>query len=470
MKKLLLFFSCLAILPFCSNAEIRLPKLLASGMVLQQNTKVKLWGWASPGEKITITTSWDNSTVKLEATGNADWQTLVKTPKAGGPYTIAINGKNKILLDDVLIGEVWLCGGQSNMEYSYNTGIASIKDEFALAQKLKNLRLFKVTKATAKYPQDDCLGSWTGCDSIALKAFSAVGYYFGKKLNADLNVPIGLISSNWGGTPAEVWTPDSLIKNSPELLVANKQPETPWWPVKPGLAYNAMIWPLINYQIAGAIWYQGESNRGFSATYPQLMETMLKAWRNNWNNEFPFYYVQIAPFKSPNTFDVTLQQEAQQKFLGRANKVGMVVISDLVDDVSNIHPKNKADVGLRLANLAMGDYYGAAIKHFKSPVYKTSVVKKDKMLITFNNAKDGLQIHGKQANQLFVAGADQIFYPARAKINGNQLLVWSEKVKKPIAARYQFSNTAIGNIFTKGCLPVAPFRTDSWPVEIKKID
>jgi len=314
MKKYFLLLFVIS-LSFTLRANIRLPHILGNGMVLQQKASAKLLNDTSPTEKIKITTSWNNNNIETLADGNAGWKIDIQTPPAGGPYTITLQGENKIVLENIWIGEVWVCSGQSNMEWDYNRGIKSIKEEFDQLSKL-NIRLFNVPKTTSKMPQDDLNGSWTVCDSNTLKMFSAVGYYFSKQLNKDLNIPIGLIGSNWGGTPAEVWTPGTLVENNKVLKeAATKNKPTDWWPVTPGYAYNAMIAPVVNYNIAGVIWYQGESNREAPESYTELMETLIGAWRKAWNNDFPFYYVQIAPYKYDKYNVGALVREAQTKNL-----------------------------------------------------------------------------------------------------------------------------------------------------------
>lgn len=450
------------------RANIRLPNILANNMVLQQQSSAQLWGWSKPGEKVKITTSWDNKTAEVTADGNAKWQTSVPTPKAGGPYTIVFEGENKIVLENVFIGEVWVCSGQSNMEWNYYNGISSIKDEFSQLDKL-NIKLFQVTKATSKTAQDNNEGNWLVCDSNTLKNFSAVAYYFGKVLNKELNVPIGLISSNWGGTPAEVWTPAELVESNNILKDAAAQKKTSsWWPITPGYAYNAMIAPFLNFNIAGAIWYQGESNVETSASYTQLMDTMIGSWRKSWRKNFPFYYVQIAPNRYFNHNVGALLREAQAKNLMTEN-TGMVVISDLVNDTLNIHPTNKKDVGLRLANYALSETYGLTQGNYKSPMLNSFAVRKNQIVIDFDHAESGLIIKGNEAKEIVIAGADKVFYPATVTIKGNQMTVSNKQVKNPVAVRYQFSNTGIGNLFNKEGLPVAPFRTDAWSVDTSKI-
>lgn len=457
MKKCLLPVFLL-VLCAASYADVRLPAVLASNMVLQQQSNVKLWGWCSPNEKIVITTSWNNKTDTVRGTNNANWQVTVKTPAAGGPYSITFKGNNTITLENVLIGEVWVCSGQSNMEWSYRQKLQDIVDELPACAN-NNIRFFYIPKTTATHPQDDCTANWTACDSNTLKSFSAVGYFFGKKLQKELNVPIGLINSNWGGTPAEVWTPEEIVSSDAELKHAAAQLKAAGgWPITPGYTYNAMIAPITNFAIAGSIWYQGESNVTTAASYGKLFTAMIDSWRKAWNISFPFYYVQIAPFKYGNNLDGALLREQQTKSMVHPN-TGMVVVSDLVADTGNIHPTNKHDVGARLANWALHDTYKKEGIAYRSPMYTNMEVKKDKVYLSFDNA---IAIKGKTVTELYVAGSDKQFYPAEAKLEKDKLVVWSKLVKEPVAIRYQFTNTGIGNLFSKEGLPVVPFRTDSW--------
>lgn len=444
-----------------SFADIRLPAVLNNHMVLQQQSTVKLWGWADPGDKVFVTTSWDHKTDSVKTTRDAKWQINIQTPSAGGPYSIVFKSGNSIELSDVMIGEVWVCSGQSNMEMNEQWGLPDAKAELATCYN-NNIRFFYVPKTTAKYPQEDCKASWAICDSNTMKAFSAAGYFFGKKLNKELNVPIGLINANWGGTPAEVWTPADLVNDDTALKAASaKHWVSPGWPYLPGYTFNGMIAPLTDFSIAGAIWYQGESNVGTAGTYSKLFTGMIGAWRKAWNKDFPFYYVQIAPYKYNDKNAGALLQEAQTQSMHYPN-VGMVVITDLVDDTSNIHPKNKHDVGYRLANWALAETYHKEGITYKSPLYKSMNTEKGKAIIIFDNAPAGLVAKDKNITELYIAGEDKIFYPAEAKIEKNVLIAWNKKVNNPVAVRYAFGNTAIGNLFNKEGLPVTPFRTDNW--------
>ena len=439
---------------------LRLPAVISSNMVLHQKSSVKLWGWGDPGEKILIHRSWDDKTDSTIVHENTKWELTINTPAAGGPFTITIKGHNTIVLENILIGEVWVCSGQSNMAYTYDWGLPQMKEDLPAAFN-PNIRFFNVPETASDAPQEDSKAQWTICDSNTIKSFSAVGYYFGRKLHQDLNVPIGLISASWGGTPAETWTPAELVDNDPVLKqAATKQTYSKGWPIKPGLAYNGMIAPLINYDIAGTIWYQGESNVGMANTYHQLFSTMIGAWRKNWNKEFPFYYVQLAPYSYGDNYFAALLREAQTKTLSLP-KTGMVVISDLADTL-DLHPKNKKEVGIRLAKFALADTYGKNEPGAKSPLFTSMEIQKDKLVLSFEHAEGGFVTKGNIPLGWFVAGQDRKFYPASIQISNEQIIVSNKNVKEPVAVRYAFSNTAVGNMFTKHGLPLAPFRTDDW--------
>ncbi|PVD50686.1 sialate O-acetylesterase [Terrimonas sp.] len=463
------FFFLTLFIAVNSFAQVRLPAIFSDNMVLQREADVTVWGWSSPGEKIFISNTWNNNVDSVQATGFAKWNIKIKTPAAGGPYTLTIKGSNTITLQNVMIGEVWVCSGQSNMEWSSVNGLPEMDAELPNSTN-PNIRLFHLPKTTAIYPQDNNAGTWKNCDPASLKNFSAVAYFFGKKLQKELNIPIGLINTSWGGTPAEVWTPADAVNNDNELkAAAAKQGINNWWPTVSGATYNAMIYPITSFNIAGAIWYQGESNTGTASSYKKLMTTMIDSWRKAWNKDFPFYYVQIAPFKYGNKNIAALLREAQTQTLSHP-KTGMVVITDLVENVKDIHPRQKIGVGERLAAWALADTYNKQGISYKSPVYKNMEVNKNKITVYFNNAADGLILKGadKKATEFYIAGEDKNFLPADVKIEGDHVILSNKQIKNPVAARFSFSNTAIGNIFNKAGLPVDPFRTDNWDVDTGK--
>ncbi|MBL7697451.1 MAG: sialate O-acetylesterase [Chitinophagaceae bacterium] len=444
-----------------ANAQLRLPAVLSSGMVLQQKDSVTLWGWTYPGAKVSVTTGWNNATTTTNATNGAIWSMKVLTPSAGGPYDITIESGETIRLNDVLIGEVWVCSGQSNMEWSYNAGEKDLRNEMD-AVKNPNIRFFHVPKTTSAYPQDDVRAKWTPCDSNTVKNFTAVGYFFGKRLNDSLKVPVGLINSSWGGTPAEVWTPAERIENDSELLAASDKlnKTSTGWPWLQGCTYNAMIAPLSNFRIAGAIWYQGESNVRSNSTYEKLLTTMIDSWRKTFKKNIPFYYVQIAPYDYGDSSNINgaLLQEAQTKAMTYPN-VGMVVITDLIDSVTNIHPSRKKEVGNRLANWALAQTYNHTGLAYKSPLFEGAGKKSGKVEISFQEVPTGFKLKGKNVEGFTISDPFGQWYPASAKIEGKKIIVWNRKVKDPVEVRYAFSNTLIGNVFSSEGLPLTPFRT-----------
>ncbi|CAN5790379.1 sialate O-acetylesterase [soil metagenome] len=460
---------CLIVITFfvasVAFSQLRLPAVIAPGMVLQQNDSVTIWGWGYNGQKVTITGSWNNEAATTTITNLGKWTTKIKTPLAGGPYVLTISSGGAIIaLDDVLVGEVWLCSGQSNMEWGYANGDRFIKAELPTCYN-KNIRFFQVPRTASDYPQDDLKAQWLVCDSNSLKNFSAVGYYFGKKLQQDLNVPVGLINASWGGTPAETWTPaDNIYDNEVLKTAAAKLKEVPWGPVKPGLNYNGMIAPITQFSIAGALWYQGEANVGSDGTYATLLTTMIDAWRNKWQKDFPFYYVQIAPFNYGNNFNGALLQEQQTKVLNH-DKTGMVVITDQIDSVTNIHPSDKREVGKRLANLALGDTYKKDIPEYRSPLFKSITTNKNKLVLSFSNAPTGLIYTGKKITGFYISGDQKDWLPADAKLDNDKITVWNQSIRNPVYVRYGFSNTLIGNVFNKEGLPMVPFRTDEGQVK-----
>lgn len=463
MKKIVFLF--VAFIGFNAvEAEIRLPAIIGTHMVLQQNSMVNMWGGCEPGEKIKITTNWDTTTYNTVGTYWAKWSLPLKTPARGGPYTITIQGSNRIVLEDVLIGEVWACSGQSNMEMSYNWGKPNKFDKDVTSATNTNIRFFNIPKQTALYPQEDVKARWVVCTPDEMKKFSLVGYFFGQKLQQDLKSPVGLINASWGGTPAEAWTPKELVEQDFALTKAASTLKALYsWPVTPGAAYNAMIYPLINYNITGVIWYQGESNTGTADTYQSLFTTMIGAWRKVWEKEFPFYFVQIAPYTYGNNNIGALLREAQTKTLSYP-KTGMVVTSDLVDNIKDIHPRMKKEVGLRLANLALADTYKKRIAGYNSPIYKNMKIEKDKIRVYFDHAEDGLVTKGGTPTDFYIAGEDKNFEPAQAMIEGNAVVVWSNTIKSPVAVRFGFNNIAMPNLYSTSGLPVNLFRTDDWPV------
>ncbi len=468
MTRLVAYITCLTaflLLSISLSANIRLPAVIGSHMVLQQKSEVIIWGWCDVSEDVKLKASWDTTTYLTTGSTSAKWEIKIKTPVAGGPYQVTIYGNNKIMLDDILIGEVWICSGQSNMEMSMEWGLP-YKDEAANATD-KNIRFFNIPRTTADYPQDDVRAGWVVCNPDDMKKFSAAAYFFGKSLRQNLDVPVGLIEAAWGGSPAEAWTPaDAINSNSVVKEAAAKLSPVPWGPVTVASIYNAMIYPVTKYSIAGALWYQGEANVGAASTYSDLLSTLISAWRKSWKKDFPFYYVQIAPYAGygDNSSSAFLR-EAQTKTLATP-KTGMVVITDLVDNIDDIHPKMKKEVGNRLANYALAETYGKKDIVYKTPLYKGMRIEKNKISLYFDNGDKGLMSKGDSLTEFFIAGSDKNFIPANAKIERNAVVVSSKSVKDPVAVRFAFRNGATPNLFSKEGLPVNPFRTDNWDVQV----
>jgi sialate O-acetylesterase len=462
MKRILLILPVLLAFNSALFAKVILPSVFADNMVLQQNSTVAIWGWSDPAETVKIVAGWnEKDTIKVKASNSSKWSTTIKTIGAGGPYSIRILGSSKIELKNVMLGEVWICSGQSNMEWSVNHKIINGEEDAAKASN-PNIRIFHVQKIGAEYPQETCNATWAVCSPETMRATSAVGYFFARELQQKLNVPVGIIVSAWGGTPAEVWIEKSRIESNPTLNAHKYNEKFDWWPGTPGTLYNSMIAPFVPYGIAGAIWYQGESNCGNYQIYAQLMKTLIENWRADFKKDFPFYLVQIAPYTYGDKGTSEYLREQQELITKTVPNTGMVVISDLVDNIKDIHPRNKVDVGKRLANYALAETYKQNIGAYKSPAYQSMQVEKDKIRLSFSNVITGLKSTGKIPMQFLIAGDDQKFVPATAKIEGSTIVLSSKLVKVPVAARFCFDDTSMPDVFSAEGLPLAPFRTDKW--------
>jgi len=458
-----------------AQADVKLLSLFGDHMVLQQGQSNLIWGTADAGEKVSISldinyngaiSSFKNyKTVTADKNGN--WKTYLPKSNASQKLTITVQGKNKITLKDVLVGEVWVCSGQSNMAFRLiqaNNSKVEIKNS-----NHPKIRLFLVARKRSNKPLNDVKASWNLCTPKTSPGFSAVAYFFGRHLQKKLNVPIGLIATSWGGTPAEHWTPKSQFQKNPKLLVTTDNPRSKNVMKGRSSLFNGMIAPLTNYGIKGAIWYQGESNVPRAEHYHKLFAGMIKGWRNEWNQgDFPFLFVQIAPYNysgngknKDRAFGCAMVQEAQTQTLSLKN-TGMAVIWD-IGNLSNIHPKNKQDVGKRLGLAAQAIAYGENVVH-SGPTYRSMRVDGNKAIVQFTSIAGGLTMKGKTLTEFQVAGKDRVFHPAHAEIVDNRVVVISEQVKKPVAVRFAYHDLPKPNLFNKAGLPATPFRTDSWPV------
>lgn len=466
MKKNKFSFTVILIL-FAGSlfAQVHLPSFFSDNMVLQRNTEVRIWGWANKWSQVSIIPSWSNDTIKVKATGHARWDAKLRTPEAGGPYEIVVyNPISRSILKNVLIGEVWLCSGQSNMEWNSTNKLKEMIDELPNTLN-SNIRLLHVSNSTSLGAQNNIFDSWTECNPETVKQFSAIGYFIAKKLNKELNVPIGIINSSWGGTFAELWTPANVIVNDPELLLGlDNYKKSSSKPHEPGSLWNSMISPFVGYNIAGVYWYQGESNINSWNNYGKLLTGLINGWRSAWEYEFPFYYVQIGPYdykSKPEEQKGALLREQQLKGLS-IPKTGMVVITDLVSNVKNIHPAKKREVASRLSDLALVEIYNREKKDYKSPVYKNHKIEGSNIIVEFDYSEGELKVEGARITDLFIADDSQKFIQADFKISNNKLIVFNKSVKNPVAVRFGFNDISMPNLFNSKGLPVSPFRTDDW--------
>jgi sialate O-acetylesterase len=477
-KSIFLLFIAFTLNSATIFADVRLPKILSSHMVLQRNAEVAIWGWADPSEKIAINASWLDSETNVTASAKGEWKVTLKTIDAGKAQTLTITGKNTVNLNDILFGEVWIASGQSNMEMplikasNAYTGINNSEKEVANAN-YPEIRLFQAGNFSSKEPLDDvepgivmygvpeAKCEWQACSPESIPTFSSTAYFFARELYSKLNVPIGIIDSSWGGTSAETWTPRSGLKKlgmEKELAQAAKLPQQADKKI-PTRLYNGMIHPLRNFKIGGAIWYQGEGNAGRADQYRQLFSTMISEWRREFGYKFPFYFAQIAPYGKYNDNSAFLR-EAQLHTLSLP-RTGMVVTMD-IGNLDDIHPKNKQEVGRRLALWALAKDYDRDTA-FSGPIFSSYAIKKDKAYLRFDYARKGLSTNdGISPSHFEIAGEDRVFHPAIAVIKRKQIVVTSENVSKPLAVRYAFTSDAQPNLMNKEGLPASSFRTDEW--------
>jgi sialate O-acetylesterase len=505
----------LAALALPSVAAIRLPAVFGNHMVIQRDKPVVVWGWAGPKEEITVRLAGREARAVAGADGR--WRVdLPAVQSGGGPLEMAISGAQSapLVLKDILAGEVWLCSGQSNMEW-WLASTFSPGPELLRADR-PDIRLFNVPKKTSAVPLSDVAAQWTLCTPKTAASFSAVAYYFGLELQTRLGAPVGLIESAWGGTDIEPWTPPAGFAAVPEtkpLLDAALKKEAayrvdlakilPAWegwvsearkaltgtaavparpiepddpfasPQTPTTLYNGMIHPLVPFAIRGAIWYQGENNRNDGLFYEKKMEALIRGWRTVWQEgDFPFYYVQIAPYyyaynreapdgDVPDFQRLPLLWEAQTNAL-RVPATGMAVITDITE-LMDIHPRNKKDVGQRLALWARAKVYGETNLVFSGPLYKAMAVEGDHVRVSFDYVGGGLMTaDGAPLKWFEIAGDDHIFYKALAEIDGPTVVVRSPRVPAPKAVRFGWQQMAVPNLFNKEGLPAGPFRTDRW--------
>ncbi len=452
------------------SAKVKLPSVLGNNMVLQQQTNVKLWGEALPSAKVAICTSWNHKTYNVRSDSAGKWLANIQTPVAGGPYLITISDGEKLILKNILIGEVWFCSGQSNMEMPVKgfdkQPVDGSNDVIAKAKPEIPIRMFTVKRNSSKTLLSDCQGSWEENNSMAVANTSATAYFFGRYLQEVLNVPVGLVISDWGGSKIEAWIGRDVLGSFKEVNLSHlddsAQVESP--NQRGCMLYNAMVYPLLNFTIKGAIWYQGESNLSNPELYERLMPAFVSELRNDWKlGNFPFYYVQIAPFsyENPNGLVSAKLREAQLKCMSLIPNSGMAVTLD-AGLKNGIHPCQKEKVGNRLAYWALAKTYGREGFSYAGPVYKSMEIKENTIYLSFE-AAGGISPLEEEIPNFEVAGNDKIFYPAHAIVeNSGKLKVVSDQVSSPVAVRYGFKNYIVGGLFDGYGLPASSFRTDNW--------
>lgn len=441
----------------------RLAAIFGDNMVLQSDTNASIWGWDEPGQEIELVPSWGAS-VRVTTDETGAWRAALATPAAGGPHSMQVQGSSTHQFNNILMGEVWLCSGQSNMEMPMkgfsNQPIVDSQEELLKANK-PEIRFFKVARKRSDSPQSEIEGSWQVCTPESIRDFSAVGYFFGDMLQQQLNVPVGLIGSYWGGTVIEAWMDSASLAEGfkeEELRKPGSQP-------RGSSLYNGMIHPLIPYTIKGVIWYQAESNRSAPQFYQRLLSAMVASWRSLWQQgEFPFYYVQVSPFAydGAEAVGTALLREAQLKAAEVIPNAGMVVSLDH-GNCECIHPFNKKPIGERLAYWALKHQYGYGFLQAEGPTLKEMVIEGNQAVLSFDNAPNGLISRYARLDEFEISGENRNFFPATAYVNANgTVTVSAPEVSKPVAVRYAFRNCPEATLFNTEGLPASSFRTDDW--------
>ena len=449
------------------SAKVRLPQFFSDGMVLQQQSECNLWGWAEPGKKVSISTSWDKKSFMVTARKDGLFSLKVKTPEAGGPYFIGFKDQDYVQLNNVMIGEVWICSGQSNMEMQmkgFKQQPVEGTTEELLRCKDANLRLFTVKRHASLTPEQDVTGQWNEANSASVREFSATAYYFGRALRQVLDVPVGLICTSWGGSACEAWMHPDWLKAFPKVNQHVTEADVEKLQQRcPTALYNGQLKPLVGYTMRGAIWYQGEDNIPRYDYYAPLMKAMVEGWRSDWKQgNFPFYYCQIAPYDYSLIGWENSQylREQQAKAESMIDNARMAVLMDAGLEYG-IHPRKKRQAGERLALLALSNTYEQkGLPDFAT--YKEVTFQNDTAVVSFDRSKEWVYFeHGPKSQNFEIAGADRVFYPAEAWVSRNRVYVHSDKVKAPVAVRYAFRDWVEGDLMHDG-LPVSSFRTDDW--------
>jgi sialate O-acetylesterase len=474
MKNKLFLLVILSFVAGSAFAKVTLPDILSDNMVLQQSTGVKLWGKASPNATVKVQPSWVKMTTTVKTDSKGNWQATIQTPAATfSPQTLTFSDGEVLTLKNILIGEVWLASGQSNMEMPlngfWNCPVKGANETIALSGQNKGIRFATVPKTPAYEPQETVAGKWMESNPNNAPWFSATAYHFAQTLYHSLDVPVGIIVCSWGGSRVESWTNRQILETYPDIDLTKKGIEDVQDWKRPLLMYNGMLKPLNNFTIKGFIWYQGESNVGKHTDYPARFAAMVELWRKDWGlGNLPFYYAEIAPWiygDGELGTSGALLREAQFKSQFIIPNSGMISTNDLVEDYekTNIHPRNKTDVGKRLAYMALNQTYAFKNIAAHGPEFKSMEVKDGKIILSFNYAPDGFN-RENDIRGFEICGSDKVFVPAVARLDNNNLkiILSNDQIPAPVAARYGFSNFQPGNLANTRELPVVPFRTDNF--------
>ncbi|WP_199119584.1 sialate O-acetylesterase [Pedobacter sp. ASV28] len=475
-SKLFLGAVPLLFMAITAQAKVVLPTLFSDGMVLQQRTEVSVWGKSETKGEVIITTSWNGKSYKVKPS-SGNWRVKVATPAAGGPYTLVINDGDETKLQDVLIGEVWVASGQSNMEMplrGFKDQPVANSEEIIKNAKNDKIRLFLGEKVTWSRPLEEVKGRWQYVSPTSVIEFSAVAYGFAKILQEKLKVPVGIIEVAWGGTLVQAWMSAKSLNTYPNVKIPEDNNVAFEDKNVPTGLFNGMINPIVGYGIKGVIWYQGEQNRHEPENYLKMFPAMVKDWRSRWGiGDFAFYYVQIAPYisKTEKLSKISLELQPKVPFLREAQlkaeslipNSGMAVIMD-VGAQNTIHPPDKQTVSNRLSYLALNKTYGMKNIAYQGPVYKRLVIEGNKVLLKFDHAVDLKFTGGDESANFEVAGKNQVFYPAKAIITNDGVLVTAKEVGEPVSVRYAFKAWVLGDLVNGNGLPASSFRTDSWVI------
>ncbi len=462
MKNLItLIFAALGIVTQVFAFEILTPSVVGDNMVVQRNSTAKIWGWAKAGSQVAIVADWNSAdTVRVKCDVYSRFEATIPTPEAGGPYTIQIvvGGKKKVV-ENVMSGEVWLCGGQSNMQLSLSSTWGTKVDYHKYFSTLDNpnIRIFRVPLVGSDSPQDDCRGEWKECEGSMMNNTSLAAYFFAERLQAELGMAVGIVTSSWGGTNAEPWIAKEAIEANDDI---GRSLESIKKLIKPSTLYNAMIYPLVPYVFNGVIWYQGEANVPSYEYYDSVMRSLIDCWREGFGEDMPFYFAQIAPYTYKGALVGRSPYLREQQYItSQYDNCAMVVINDLVHDVKNIHPKDKKSVGYRFADMVLSRMYGVETIDSRYPEVESVEIKGGKMVLRLNVS---VEVAEGATSGFRIAGEDGEFVDAQAKIKGNVILLSASGVKRPRYVRYLFDDASTCAIKGENGLPMVPFRNDKF--------